>query len=93
MYRPCVQGGKRSGKLYTSRCHVHDICQVLMASMAAPEPGSVYNVADDDPASRETVLEYVRARFREPMASSQVAPEVKTKPADRKSGRYSSILG
>ena len=59
-----MQGGKRSGKLYTSRCHAYDICQVLMASMALPQPGEVYNVADDDPTNRETVLDYVRSHFQ-----------------------------
>ena len=40
-----------------------DICQVLMASMHAPQPGAIYNVADDDPASREEVLDFVRQQI------------------------------
>ncbi len=32
--------------------------------MALPQPGQVYNVADDDPASREAVLDYVHSHFR-----------------------------
>ena len=39
-----------------SRIHVADIAQVLAASMARPDPGAVYNVCDDDPASPEEVL-------------------------------------
>lgn len=35
-----------------------------MASMAVPQAGEVYNVADDDPSSREVVLEHVRTHFR-----------------------------
>ena len=54
---------KRAGKQFTSRCHVFDICQVLMASMHAPQPGAIYNVADDDPASREEVLDFVRRQI------------------------------
>lgn len=59
-----LQGGKRSGKRYTSRCHVHDICQILIASMVSPKPGEIYNVADDDPSSRETVMDYACNHFK-----------------------------
>jgi nucleoside-diphosphate-sugar epimerase len=33
-----------------SRIHVEDIAEVLIASMARPRPGAVYNVCDDEPA-------------------------------------------
>jgi nucleoside-diphosphate-sugar epimerase len=39
-----------------SRIHVADIAAVLSASMAAPDPGTVYNVADDRPAPPQDVL-------------------------------------
>lgn len=39
-----------------SRIHVEDIAQVLMASIARPRPGAVYNVCDDDPAPPEDVI-------------------------------------
>ena len=39
-----------------SRIHVDDIAQVLRASLQHPNPGAVYNVCDDDPASPEAVL-------------------------------------
>ena len=39
-----------------SRIHVEDIAQVLAASIARPNPGAIYNVCDDDPASPEDVL-------------------------------------
>ena len=41
-----------------SRIHVDDIATVLRASMAQPNPGSVYNVADDEPAPAHEVTEY-----------------------------------
>jgi nucleoside-diphosphate-sugar epimerase len=41
-----------------SRTHVEDIAQVLMASIARPNPGAAYNVCDDDPAPPEDVLSY-----------------------------------
>lgn len=39
-----------------SRTHVDDIAQVLAASIAAPNPGAVYNVCDDDPAPPQDVI-------------------------------------
>ncbi|MEO0390052.1 MAG: SDR family oxidoreductase [Pseudomonadota bacterium] len=41
-----------------SRTHVEDIAQVLAASIAAPAPGTAYNVCDDDPAPPEDVIAY-----------------------------------
>ena len=40
------------------RVHVDDIVQVLRASMARPNPGAVYNVADDDPAPPQDVIAF-----------------------------------
>jgi nucleoside-diphosphate-sugar epimerase len=39
-----------------SRIHVDDIVQTLWCSMAAPKPGSVYNVADDEPTEPSTLI-------------------------------------
>ena len=44
-----------------SRIHVEDIAAVLAASMAAPAPGAIYNVCDDDPAPPEDVLAHAAA--------------------------------
>ena len=41
-----------------SRIHVEDIVRVLMASMATPHPGSVYNVCDDEAAPSHEVIAY-----------------------------------
>lgn len=43
------------------RIHVDDIAQVLAASMAAPAPGTVYNVCDDDPAPPQDVIGHAAA--------------------------------
>jgi nucleoside-diphosphate-sugar epimerase len=43
---------------FFSRAHVDDIAQVLVASMRAPNPGSIYNIADDVPAPPQDVIEY-----------------------------------
>ena len=44
-----------------SRIHVDDIAATLMASIARPNPGAIYNVCDDDPAPPEDVLAYAAA--------------------------------
>lgn len=41
-----------------SRIHVHDIVQVLRASIGAPAPGEIYNVCDDVPAPSHEVIAY-----------------------------------
>ena len=47
----------KPGHLF-SRIHVDDIARVLRASMAAPNPGAVYNVCDDEPATSADVTAY-----------------------------------
>ncbi|MCV2863314.1 SDR family oxidoreductase [Albidovulum sediminicola] len=41
---------------FFSRIHVDDIAAALQASITRPDPGAIYNVADDDPAPPEDVL-------------------------------------
>jgi hypothetical protein len=41
-----------------SRIHVDDIANVIQASIANPNPGSVYNVSDDNPAPQSDVVAY-----------------------------------
>jgi nucleoside-diphosphate-sugar epimerase len=40
------------------RVHVEDIVQVLCASIAKPNPGAIYNVADDEPAPPQDVITF-----------------------------------
>ena len=47
----------RPGQVF-GRIHVDDIVQVLRASMRRPNPGAVYNVADDEPAAPADVVAY-----------------------------------
>ncbi len=50
-----------------SRVHVDDLARVLMASMASPRPGAIYNVCDDEPAPpAEVVSEAARLLRLEP---------------------------
>jgi nucleoside-diphosphate-sugar epimerase len=39
-----------------SRIHVEDLASVLIASIARPRPGAIYNVCDDEPAASEAVI-------------------------------------
>ncbi|MCO5590500.1 hypothetical protein L7F22_044470 [Adiantum nelumboides] len=52
---------QRRSRHYTSRIHVSDICEVVMASIQSPCPGKIYNVVDDDPASRIEVFSYAKS--------------------------------
>jgi len=47
----------KAGQVF-SRIHVDDIAAALRASMARPDPGRVYNVADDLPAPAGEVIAY-----------------------------------
>jgi nucleoside-diphosphate-sugar epimerase len=47
----------KEGQVF-SRIHVDDIAQVLAASIARPNPGAVYNLADDEPAPSDEVIAY-----------------------------------
>ena len=41
-----------------SRIHVADVAQALAASMARPDPGRIYNLADDLPAPPQDVITF-----------------------------------
>ena len=43
---------------YFSRIHVGDIVKIIMASVNKPNPGSIYNVADDLPAPSHEVEQF-----------------------------------
>lgn len=50
----------KPGQMF-GRVHVDDIVQVLRASMARPNPGAIYNVADDEPAPPQDVITFACA--------------------------------
>ena len=47
----------KKGQVF-NRIHVDDIAQVLLASMAKPRQGAMYNVSDNEPAPPQDVLLY-----------------------------------
>lgn len=76
-----VRGGRaqrivKEGQVF-SRIHVADIAQVLAASMAAPNPGAIYNVADDEPAPPQDVI-----AFAARMLGLPLPPEIPFDEAD-----------
>ena len=61
---------RKPGQLF-NRIHVNDAVSGLFASMARPRPGGVYNLADDEPAAADVVMEGSARRMGLP-----VPPEV-----------------
>lgn len=49
-----------------SRIHVDDVAQVLAASLARPNAGSIYNVCDNEPASQADVIAYAARLLQVP---------------------------
>jgi nucleoside-diphosphate-sugar epimerase len=47
----------KAGQVF-SRIHVDDIATALLASIARPDPGRAYNLADDAPAPPQDVIEH-----------------------------------
>jgi hypothetical protein len=49
------------------RIHVEDIVGAIIASMARPKPGSIYNVCDDKPAPSHEVIAFACQLLRRPV--------------------------
>jgi len=47
----------KAGQVF-SRIHVEDIASALQLSLAAPDPGAIYNLCDDNPAPPQDVIGY-----------------------------------
>ena len=79
-----VRAGKakrilKPGQVF-SRIHVADIVQVLLASMARPDPGAAYNLCDDDAADPAEVIAFACTLLggapppEVPFADAQLSP-------------------
>ena len=85
-----------AGDQVFSRTHVDDIATVLLASIAKPRPGAVYNVCDDEPAAQEAVVAHAaRLLGMEPpplipLAEADLTPMARSFYADNK--RVSNAL-
>lgn len=79
-----------------SRIHVDDIAAVLLASIARPRPGAIYNVCDDEPAAQEAVVAYASKLLGVepppllPLAEAELSPMGRSFWADNK--RVSNAL-
>ena len=60
-----------------SRCHVADIVAILMASIARPRTGGIYNVADDLPCPPQDVIAHAAG-----LLSVAVPPDIPFETAD-----------
>lgn len=67
---------KKDGQVF-SRIHVEDIANVLEASIAHPNGGAIYNVADDQPAAPDEVVFYAAK-----LIGVQPPPEIAFEDAD-----------
>ena len=57
---------RKPGQVF-NRIHVEDIVSGLIASMARPRPGGIYNLADDAPAPADEVIEWAARRMGLPV--------------------------
>jgi nucleoside-diphosphate-sugar epimerase len=79
------------------RIHVEDIAQVLRASMARPDPGAIYNLADDEPAPPQDVVAYAAQLLNLPVppevpfAQAQLSPMAASFYADNRRVRNDRI--
>jgi nucleoside-diphosphate-sugar epimerase len=72
----------KAGQVF-SRIHVDDIAQVLAASLAAPQAGSVFNVADDEPAPPQDVVAFACRLLGAPLPPLQPLETAGLSPAAR----------
>lgn len=57
---------RKPGQIF-NRIHVADAASGLFASMARPHPAAVYNLADDEPAPADVVMEWTARRMGVPL--------------------------
>lgn len=80
-----------------SRTHVDDIVQVLLASIAKPNPGAAYNVCDDNPAPPQDIIEHAARLLglpippAEPFETAEMSPMMRSFYADSKRVRNDRI--
>lgn len=73
-----------------SRIHVEDIAQALLASIAAPSPGAIYNICDDQPAPPQDIIACAAEMLGMPVppevdfADAQMTPMARSFYADSK---------
>jgi nucleoside-diphosphate-sugar epimerase len=66
-----------------SRTHIDDIAQVLLASIARPNPGAAYNVCDDQPAPPQDVIAHAATLLGLPVPPAIPFDEAEMTPMGR----------
>ncbi len=91
----------KAGQIF-SRIHVDDIAAALLASMARPDPGRVYNLADDLPAPPQDVIAFAAELLglpvppEVPFEAAELSPMARSFYAESKrvaNGRVKAELG
>ena len=59
----------KEGQVF-SRTHVEDIAQIVLASIARPNPGAAYNVCDNDPAPPQDVIAHAAELLKMPVPTA-----------------------
>jgi nucleoside-diphosphate-sugar epimerase len=73
-----------------SRIHVEDIARACLASLDRPDPGAIYNIADNEPAAPQDVVAYAAALLglppppEEPFETAILSPMARSFYADRR---------
>jgi hypothetical protein len=70
----------KSGQVF-SRAHRDDIASALDASLTHPQPGSIYNVCDDEPAPADIVLSFAAKLLKIPAPPEVAFTEAGLSPA------------
>lgn len=84
----------RGSKRYTSRVHVADICQAILASIELPSSRKIYNVVDDDAAPRAEVFSFAKSLLEEKWPCKQwesIEIETPTGNTNEEINNYTSI--
>lgn len=72
----------KQGQVF-SRIHQDDIAQVLEASIQKPNPGSIYNLCDDEAAPPEDVIAYAAELLKLPVPEAVPIEEAEMTPMAR----------
>ena len=67
---------EEAGQRWLNMVHRDDVGGAVLAVLHASEPGTVYNVVDDEPAQQRTVFEWLAARLNQPLPHSVPAGNV-----------------
>lgn len=66
---------------FFSRIHVDDICDAIIKSMENPNPGSIYNLVDNQPSSAADVLDFICDKLGKPRLKGVLFEEADISPA------------